>query len=464
MARRSTLPRLLPAIIVLLACFALHLPACATAGPAWLEAYLQGTLEIGDAYFGVGFASYQGKSPAYEDMRLAKDRALDGLCYQFSVTIESEFKESLAQKGAYEEQQIASSLFVSSRNVFSGIQERQNWTDPIEKRHWVMVVLDKAKAEEQLAAQNFINAVVDRLEHRQEEIRDGIEDIAGLLERNMALYDRRIGELENLLVRINAKMDAAESRERTDYARLQTSVALLEESRRKHEQLVLAAQHRRDDGIEALIRENRELKRIMLQVAGNIQADYFLALAEDDLKNQAAHPGIDVRIAPDRGQGAVYRDGEVVKFLVSATRDCYIKVTYLSALQTGSAIESRMSTLLFPNAHDRSNRIRAGETKIIGQLGELLIQPPFGKDIVTVMASETQFADLGQVLQASRGGYYAEISTGAGKALELRKRGIGVAKQLDQPAGEPMEASGAVGAAPAWIGSDTCFIVTRPRP
>ena len=463
-ARRSTLPRLLPPIIVLLACFALHLPACATAGPAWLEAYLQGTLEIGDAYFGVGFASYQGKSPAYEDMQLAKERALDGLSYQFSVTIESAFKESLSQKGAYEEQQIASSLFVTSRNVFSGIQEREKWTDPVERRHWVLVAIDKARADEQRETQNFINEVADRLDNRQEEIKNGIEAIAGLLENNMALYDRRVGELKNLLARIDAKMDATESRERMDYAHLQQAVEQLEESRKKHERLLLEAQNRRDDRIEALIRENRELKRIMVQVAGDIQKNYLLALAADDLRNQAAYPDLEVRITPDRGQGAVYMDGDSVKFLVSASRDCYIKVTYLSALEDGSGGQRRMSTLLFPNAHDRSNRIRAGETKLIGQLGELVIQPPFGRDIVTVMASQRQFEDLEQVPPAGPGGYQTEISADAGKALALRKRGIGVAKQVKPPTGEEKQGDDAHDVAADWIGSDTCFIVTRPRP
>jgi len=44
-----------------------------------------------------------------------------------------------------------------------------------------------------------------------------------------------------------------------------------------------------------------------------------------------------------------------------------------------------MNIPLFPNTHDRDNRIKAGETIVIGRLGELEIRPPYGKDVITVV-------------------------------------------------------------------------------
>ena len=103
-----------------------------------------------------------------------------------------------------------------------------------------------------------------------------------------------------------------------------------------------------------------------------------------------------------------------------------------------------MNTLLFPNVYDRDNHIRAGEPMIIGKLGELVAQPPYGKDIVTVVASLSQFTDINESLRlaAAGGRYYQSVTRSVSDAV--RSRGIGV---------KHLKASS----------TDTCFIITGKR-
>jgi len=124
-----------------------------------------------------------------------------------------------------------------------------------------------------------------------------------------------------------------------------------------------------------------------------------------------------------------------------------------------SGKEQKINTLLFPNQHDHDNWIGAGETKVIGQMGELQIQPPYGKDVITLIASEKQFSDIDGLMENNQGGYYSEITSDTRGALELRTRGI----QIMRP-----DHSTAVKAADSHLqrvppATDTCFIVSHPK-
>ena len=102
-------------------------PKCfATEQPAWIKAYTDGSLNLPSVYYGVGFAPYKKKSPDYDARRLAKNRALDELCYQISVSITSQFKEHFIQNSNYGDQNVSSSLFVSTHKELSGIEEKAN--------------------------------------------------------------------------------------------------------------------------------------------------------------------------------------------------------------------------------------------------------------------------------------------------------------------------------------------------
>ena len=415
--------------------------------PQWLQAYQDGSLKLSNAYYGVGSSEFGGNSPDDESRRRSKDRALDELCYQLSVSIKSEFKEKLSQKGQFSDQQVASSLFVSTQKEFSGIREKHKWIDAGHNRFWVMVIIDKSEADRQVEQQNFVKKVVDRLEHNQREIASGIKKMTAVLDQQMHFYKHRMNNFEKLLKAIDTKVGAAGNQTKAEYAGIKNEITKLGDKWNIQENM-LRDQNKK---MEALMAQNKALQDLFAKVSNNIQRDHFLALTQDDVKNQSNNPGFRVKITPLKGQGAYYYDGESIRFRVEASRNCYIKVIYFSSIGDNTEGERRMNTLLFPNVHDRDNYIRAGEPMIIGKMGELVAQTPYGKDIVTVVASPTQFTDINESLRraAASGQYYQSVTRNVSDAV--RSRGIGVA-----PQGRLKTASSGKG-----FVSDTCFIITR---
>ena len=424
--------------------------------PIWINDYQNGSLTQAGFYHGVSFVDFKGGTPGYDDMRQAKDRALDELCYQLSVSVKSQFKESLSQQGNFDEQHVASSLFVSTRKTLSGIKEKAKWTDSKKHRHWVLLVIDKTKADRQVKHQKFINEVVDRLENRQDEILKGTKEIANILNRNMKAFDDRMVQLQNLLKAIEKKTDASGENTRKEYAGIRNQIEQLERTRKQHLSQIESTQQQQSQKIDELISQNKEFKNLLNQIAGSIKNDYFLALTDDDVKHSGKSRGFKVRIDPEKGQGADYFSGEKIRFHVKATRDCYIKVIYLSCAGKGRKTQT-INTLLFPNVHDQNNRLKAGETKAIGKLGELEVQPPFGKDVITVIASEKQFTDIKETLRKAQGGYYSETVSNTRGAINLRTRGIGVVQPANLPVGTQYQGTTAI----TQIATDTCFIVSH---
>jgi len=434
------------------------LAAFASYPPAWINDHQNGSLKQTGLYHGVSFAEFKGGTPGYDDMRKAKDRALDELCYQLSVSVKSQFKESLSQQGDFDEQHVASSLFVSTRKTLSGIKEKDKWTDPKGHRHWVLLVIDKTKADRQVKQQKFINEVVDRLENRQDEILKGTKEIANILNRNMKAFDDRMVQLQTLLKEIEKKTDASGESTRKEYADIRSQIEQLERTRMQHLSNIKSTQQQQSQKIDALISQNKEFKNLLNRIAGNIKKDYFLALTDDDVKHGTGNRSFKIRIESEKGQGADYYNGEKIKFRIKATRDCYIKVIYLSTAGEGRKAQT-INTLLFPNVHDQNNRLKVGETKIIGKLGELEVQPPFGKDVITVIASENQFTDIKETLRKAQGGYYSETVSSTRGAVNLRTRGVGVVQPANLPVGTQYQGTTAA----IQIATDTCFIVSHTK-
>ena len=115
--------------LIILSVFAAPFESQAAFQPDWVQSHIDGSLKMEQQYYGAGFAGYKGEKPAYDTLRLAKDRALDDLSYQLSVSIKSKFEDRIIKKGDFEEEHITSSLFISTRKVLSGVQEKDKWTD-----------------------------------------------------------------------------------------------------------------------------------------------------------------------------------------------------------------------------------------------------------------------------------------------------------------------------------------------
>ena len=415
--------------------------------PQWLQSYQDGIFESKGFYYGVGSATFAGESPSHESRRRSKDRALDELCYQLSVSVKSEFKEKLVQKGQHADQDVASSLFVSTRKVFSGIQEKYNWADNQNGVYWVMVVIDKVKADRQVKQQDFVKEVVDRLANNQEEIAAGMKKMTAVLIKQGKINEARFNELKKLMNTIDKKVGSAGDQTKAEYTGIKSEIKNLGNKWNKQEDM-LRDQNKK---MEALMSQNKDLQELLVKVSNNIQKDHFLALTQDDVKNQSKNPEFNVKITPLKGQGADYYEGESIRFLVEASRNCYIKVIYLSSYGDGATSETRMNTLLFPNVHDRDNFIMAGKPTIIGKMDELVVQTPYGKDIVTVVASPSQFTDIEESLRqaAASGQYYQKVTRNISDAV--KSRGIGVAPPST---GKTFPVGGS-------FVSDTCFIITR---
>ncbi|MEA3436275.1 MAG: DUF4384 domain-containing protein, partial [Thermodesulfobacteriota bacterium] len=363
-----------------------------------------------------------------------------------------------SQQGNFDEQHVASSLFVSTRKTLSGIKEKAKWTDPKKHRYWVLVVIDRKNADRQVKQQKFINEVVDRLENRQDEILKGTKEITNILNRNMKAFDDRMVQLQTLLKEIEKKTDASGESTRKEYAGIRSQIEQLERTRKQHLSTIESTQQQQSQKIDELISQNKEFKNLLNRIAGSIKNDYFLALTDDDVKHGAGSRGFKVRIESKKGQGADYYNGEKIKFKIKATRDCYIKVIYLSTAGKDRKTQT-INTLLFPNVHDQNNRLRAEETKVIGKLGELEVQPPFGKDVITVIASEKQFTDIKETLRKAQGDYYSETVSNTRGAVNLRTRGVGVVQPANLPVGTQYQ--GAIFT--DKIATDTCFIVSHSK-
>lgn len=447
--------------LIFIVFFLISLPGASFAAfssypPAWINDHQNGSLKQPGFYHGVSFADFKGGMPGYDDIKLAKDRALDELCCLLSVSVKSQFKESISQQGNFDEQHVASSLFVSTRKTLSGIKQKAKWTDNKKRRYWVLVVIDRKNADRQVKQQAFINEVVDRLENRQDEILKGTKEIANILNRNMKAFDARMVQLQNLLKKIEKKTDSSGESTRKEYAYIRSQIEQLEKTKKQHLSQIESNQQKQSQKIDELISQNKEFKNLLNRIAGSIKNDYFLALTDDDVKHGGGSLGFNVKIESEKGQGADYYHGEKIKFKVKATRDCYIKVIYLSTAGKGRKTQT-VNTLLFPNVHDQNNRIMAGETKMIGKLGELEVQAPFGKDVITVIASKKQFTHIKETLQKTEGGYYSKTVSSTRGAVAFR--GVGVVQPANLPVGTQYHETTAT----TQIATDTCFIVSHSK-
>jgi hypothetical protein len=141
-----------------------------------------------------------------------------------------------------------------------------------------------------------------------------------------------------------------------------------------------------------------------------------------------------------------YRQGETIAFKVQAERDCHVAVVCHQADGT--------SVLLFPNAHNRDTFIPGGRVVEIpgtAKAGfEIFISPPFGSDVVQVIAS-THKSALHQMAAE-----IAEESARSGELFRGTTRGMfsaGIQQGLKYT-GDPAHA-------PLW-GWDSMVVSTAP--
>lgn len=421
-------------IILIAACYALTVThgthaiakACQpNKHPSWLT-----TPQIDETcYYGINSAQFSGNQPDDDTIQKAKDRAIRDLSYSLSVNIQSYFEEHLSE---YDDNSVKSSLMLSSRLVLDGIREKDHWTDCNQHAYWMMVGIDKQKADKQVRDQNFINQVLDRLEHRQDEIQKGIQSIAELSNQRMKRIEGYFKHINQLSEAMDQKIASAGKQSRENYQKL---FQQFNEVRKQLNQL----HQNKEQRLQKIIDQQALLLNKLTTVSSTIQSDYLLSFVSDDIRTQ--DQSFKVQISPSKGQGADYYEGERITFKVSANRNCYIKVMYIQS--TGE------ETLLLPNVYDRNNYVKAGQSVTVGKLGELLILAPFGKDTISVEASEMPFPKLDEQLNiAAKSNQHYLTRSLSSPAHAVRTRAVGVGTPL-----HPMQS----------VASDTCFIVSHSK-
>ncbi|ETR68736.1 MAG: hypothetical protein OMM_10219 [Candidatus Magnetoglobus multicellularis str. Araruama] len=91
----------------------------------------------------------------------------------------------------------------------------------------------------------------------------------------------------------------------------------------------------------------------------------------------------------------------------------------------------------------------AGQSVTVGKLGELVILAPFGKDTISVEASEMPFPKLDEQLNiAAKSNQHYLTRSLSSPAQAVRTRAVGVGTPL-----HPMQS----------LATDTCFIVSHSK-
>jgi len=161
------------------------------------------------------------------------------------------------------------------------------------------------------------------------------------------------------------------------------------------------------------------------------------ALALDEAKIQSSN--LTVKVALDRGEGGIYRQGEKLTLLLKANLDCYAKVIYQQVDGT--------KVLIFPNKYHPDSRVDRDRLYRIppdDHSFDLVVQEPFGVEMVQVLAS-TEPIDV----QGREDGHGLSVVEEDLAALLGRTRGISLRKAEAQYA----EATAVVNTMPADAGA-----------
>jgi len=110
-----------------------------------------------------------------------------------------------------------------------------------------------------------------------------------------------------------------------------------------------------------------------------------------------------VKTWADKGEGAIYKQGESIQFHFRTNKDGYI---YLYHMDAAGQVK-----MLFPNRYNQDNRVKANQVYTVPDETmnfELTITPPFGAEMVKTVASlqplknidiktETDFKNIGKI-------------------------------------------------------------------
>jgi hypothetical protein len=253
-----------------------------------------------------------------------------------------------------------------------------------------MVSIDRSIADKQVKAQEFINQVLKCLKSDQKEIRKSIDSMNKVISMRMRRIERQYEYLIKLSKVLDNKLTASLTQKEKNYRELIKHIEMLTQQFNQ-------SQQQKNNQMSTMINAQQQLIKDVEKISQNIQSDYFLSYINDDV----AIPKSDlhVRIVPENSRKDFY-EGENIRFWIKSNQDCFIKVLYIS--KTGEEF------MIFPNAHDKMNFLKAGVQKTVGERNDLKVIQPLGLDTVTVVASKAQFSNIHEQLMLTNGIYYTQ--------------------------------------------------------
>lgn len=96
-----------------------------------------------------------------------------------------------------------------------------------------------------------------------------------------------------------------------------------------------------------------------------------------------------VFVSTNRGEGGVFTEGEYLKLYLLSSRDCYLKIYHIDV--------HGKTTLIFPNRYEKNNFLPGREVlEFPGSRSpfQFRIVPPYGTEMIKVVASTRQFSSL----------------------------------------------------------------------
>ncbi|HOV14086.1 MAG TPA: DUF4384 domain-containing protein, partial [Spirochaetota bacterium] len=108
-----------------------------------------------------------------------------------------------------------------------------------------------------------------------------------------------------------------------------------------------------------------------------------------DMANIFQNEEFNIRIWPNKGDNATYKDGEYLIPYFISNKDCYVRVYLIGA--DGNAM------MVFPNFYNKNNFIQKNKIYKIGdpKFSSFLIEltKPYGCEMLVAVASSTEFQD-----------------------------------------------------------------------
>lgn len=175
---------------------------------------------------------------------------------------------------------------------------------------------------------------------------------------------------------------------------------------------------------QVVTRAIRRIEKAQSRGAGGVAPDNLLQAVKTDrlvgdvIKQGGSQSDLRVTVATDRGRGATYLEGDLIRVFVRASQDCHLRLFYIQADQ--SVVQ------IFPNEHQKDSRIAGGQMVTIPASGakfKLEVRPPFGVESIVAACSKEPLPDLaGQAVA-----HQLRLLHGDAQAFAAGLRGIAVA-------------------------------------